>query len=117
MSITPDHEFQEQEEIQSQQSKDIELIPYQSQQSGDYNELTQDQSQQSGDTEIIQEKYAQPKRIEIIVDHEAVTQEQALQGSDIEPATQSVCTLSESQKLDVVTQEPTSSKLFAEATT
>ena len=51
------------------------------------------------------------------MEQEAITQEPSLQGSDIEATTQTVCTLSESQKLDVVTQEPTSSKLFAKDTT
>ena len=63
----------------------------------------QDQSQHLGDIEIIQEKYMQPKSIEIIVEQAAVTQEPTLQGYDIEAVAQIVCTLSESHKLDVVT--------------
>ena len=58
-----------------------------------------------------------PKIIEIIVEREAVTQEPTLQGSHIETAAQTVCTLSESQKLDVVTQETSSSNLFAKVAT
>ena len=43
LSITPNKELQEQEEIQSQQSNDTELLPYQSQQFEDI-ELMYDQS-------------------------------------------------------------------------
>ena len=77
----------------------------------------QDHCQQLGDIEIIQEKYMQPKSIEIIVEQKVVTQEPTLQGYYIESTAQTVCNLSESLKFDVVTQEPTSSKLFVEATT
>ena len=51
------------------------------------------------------------------MEQEVVTQEPTLQGSDIQATTQTVCTLSESQKLDAVTQEPASSKLFAKVAT
>ena len=117
VEIIPNVEVGEDEQMQSQQSRDTEAFGDQSHLSGD-TEILRDQPHISWDMEVTQEK---PKFLEDLEEREVVTQEPTSLQLPVEATTKNQEVLAKSQEdtetrtqEDLATQEPTTSPLAAE---